>query len=209
VQASVVRSEGDERRALASNLPILQQVAELTGGRVLSPDPEQAALFTRDGLRPPVSLRPIWLLAAALATGLFLMDVAVRRVRIDIPAMFRAVRKALSRRSAASEEQIGALRAARERSRQEMAERAERASTGEEDTTPARGTASVKFEAEAGAQAGEVVDTPAQRASKPDVPKAKAEEKPKDDEEEGISRLMRAKRRARQDMGEDADDDAR
>jgi len=205
VQASVVRSEGDERRALASNLPILQQVAELTGGRVLSPDPEQAALFARQGLTPPVSLRPIWLLAAAFATGLFLMDVAVRRVRIDIPAMFRAVKKALSRRSAASEEQIGALRAARERSRQEMADRAERASMGEEEARPARGTASVKFEADAGAQAGAVVDAPEGRAPKRDVSKAKPEQKETDDEEEGISRLMRAKRRARQDMDEDDD----
>jgi uncharacterized membrane protein len=206
VQASVVRSEGDERRALETNLPILQQVADLTGGRILSPDPTQADLFRRDGLTPPVSLRPIWLLVAALATGLFLADVAIRRVRIDIPAMARAVKRALSRRAAASEEQIDALRAARERSRQEMAERAERAST--EEAAPAKATASVKFEAGAGSPAATVVDAPAARKPAP-ATKATPEQPRADDDEEGISRLMRAKRRARQDMGEDDGDDAR
>ncbi|MFG0274440.1 MAG: glutamine amidotransferase [Phycisphaerales bacterium] len=209
VQASVIRSEGDERRALRDNRALLQQVAELTGGRVLlDPDPAQADLFARAGLREPVSLRPIWLLIAALATGLFLADVAIRRVRIDIPAMVRAIRRALSRRSAASEEQIGALRAARERSRQEMAERAERAST--EEAQPAKATASVKFEAEAGSGAAPVVDAPEARKTGPAIPKAKeTRQDGAEDEEEGISRLMRAKKRAQRDMGEETGDDAR
>jgi len=206
VQASVVRSAGEERRRLTDNRSLLQQVADLTGGRVLPPTPAQAELFSRDGLRPPVSLRPVWLAASALAMGLFLLDVGIRRVRVDPGAALAAARRALSRRSAASEEQIDALRAARQRSREALDERAARVQTREEAPQEPSPTASVKFEAGEGERSGEIVDAPgAGDGAGPAPDRPRAAPAPEQEDEEGISRLMRAKRRARRDMRDEHD----
>lgn len=206
VQAAVIKPIADERRALTDNSALLQQVADLTGGRVLNPDPRQAELFSREGLRMPISLSPIWLLVAVLGVTTFLADVAIRRVRFDIPAMYRAVRKAMGARRATSEAQIGALKAARERTREQM--KAEEPASGK---AKPKETASVKFEAAAGATPAAGPITEGQRASapKPTAPTQKADEKKAkgEPEEEGMSRLLRAKKRARDEMQDDKDKD--
>ncbi len=201
VQAAVTRPFADEHRVLEDNAALLQQVADLTGGRVWT-DPSQGDLYARAGLEMPVSLRPIWLAVALAALGLFLVDVAVRRVRIDVRAFGRAARAAAARTRAKSEAQVGALRAARQATEQRVAaaREAEREQTREKLKGAAakaeKKRAATKFEASEeelrAAGRGKVID--AAEAEKPAKKKGEA------DEEAGMSRLMRAKQRARQGM---------
>lgn len=69
-----------EFRELRTNEALLRQVAEITGGRWLTGDPEQDDIFSHD-LPPTVSRRPAWDWTLAwLVLPLFLLDVAVRRL---------------------------------------------------------------------------------------------------------------------------------
>jgi hypothetical protein len=207
VQAAVTRPFADEHRALEDNAGLLRQVADLTGGRVWDAG-AGGGLYDRAGLEMPVTLRPIWLAVALMAMGLFLVDVAVRRVRIDVRSMARWTRGLGRKTKVASEAQVGALRAARaaadkrveaERTAVKEKIRAERDKAKEK-----KGTAGVKFEAseeEARRGGGKIVDEVAQK-EKPAAPKKEAEE-----EEGGMSRLMRAKRRAQQEMRDKESDE--
>jgi len=116
-QAAVSRPFADEYRAIKDNTALLRQVAELTGGRMLDPDATRAAVFDRAALKMPVALTPIWLPLTLVAMGLFLADVAVRRVRFDIPAMARAARRVLSRSARADARKLEGLKAARDAAR--------------------------------------------------------------------------------------------
>lgn len=208
VQAAVTRPFADEFRSLRDNTPLLQQVAAMTGGRDLSlfaDRPEDSDLWTRAGLTMPVATRPIWLAVLMTAIGVFLVDVGVRRVRIDVPAMARAVRGAFAKGKVRTTEGMGALQAARAKAREGMAARggAGAAGGGGEAGVPlaqaSKATAGVKFEAtaeqlrrkpEAIALGGEP-EAPAKPA-----PIEKKQTKASE-EEEGMSRLMAAKKRAR------------
>lgn len=203
VQAAVLRPFPDEYRALEDNTPLLQQVAELTGGRVLPiDDPANADLFSRDGLTMPVARRSIWLVIALASIGLFLADVAVRRVRIDIPAIL-AWARGLFRKKHATESQVDALRAARQTTRKQLAERA--AKTDRPDPESAGPIdKSKKFEAspdQLKKPARSILDGPA-----PIVDKRGQHAEPQQggetakSEEGGMSRLLAAKRRAQDQM---------
>lgn len=221
VQAGVARPFADEFRALSDNFALLRQVAERTGGRVLDKvEPSQADLWSREGLTMPVSLRPIWPFVAAIAIGLFLVDVGVRRVRVDVMAMAAAVRKAMGKRTDKAAE-LGGLKQARERAQAAMAERAKapehaRASGGaptDIEITPANvgGAAGVKFEASADdaaaakGRSSEFLATGDAPKAGPARPVPGAVPGSKDKPDENISRLLRAKKKAREGM-EDEDD---
>lgn len=199
VQAAVTRPFADEFRALKDNTPLLRQVAELTGGRVLDiRSPAAADLFSRAGLTMPVSRRPVWLPLTLAAIGLFLADVGVRRVRIDLRAIAAWLRRAFSPAARAQQRsQVEALRAARSRAEQRVA--------------PARGAgadaaAGVKFEAGAEHTAGKppspIVSPAAGDRDRPSPPAPAAESQPAEDAG-GLSRLRQAKQRAKQRMGDD------
>lgn len=214
VQAAVTRPFADERRALHDNAALLRQVAELTGGRVLSLSDPRPDLFAREGLKMPVATRPIWLVVACMAIALFLVDVGVRRVRIDFRAMGRAVRRAFSRQKAASEAQVDAMRTAREKARglikkRSAEEPAPPGSRGPVAPAPeAKSTAGVKFEASTertNRPAGSPIDTIGPRPGAPGGEKPKEKKAPAGEEEQGMSRLMKAKRRARESMQDDED----
>lgn len=209
VQAAVSRPFADEFRALSDNGPLLQQVARLTGGRVLNGQPEQDDLWTRDGVTMPVATTPVWMAFALAGIGLFLMDVAVRRVRIDVPAMARAVARGFSASRMKAGQQIDALQKARQAARAQMDKRgagetvdaaaAAMRTASAQPASPA--TAKVKFEAARDqvrkrdaapvVEGGPAAPKPAAAGPKKEVPK-----------EEGLSRLMQAKKRAREDMDE-------
>ena len=79
-----------EFRDLSDNEPLLTEISEISGGRmILASDPNQANLFDYTGLEFPQTemplLRPLMLIFLAL----FLLDVAVRRVVLDFRAMAR------------------------------------------------------------------------------------------------------------------------
>ncbi|MFK7760206.1 MAG: glutamine amidotransferase [Phycisphaerales bacterium] len=114
-QAAVIRPFADEYKSLKTNLPLLRQVASITGGRVLNADPALADLWSRDGLTMPVALTPIWMALAIAGIVIFLMDVAVRRVRINPRAIAGFVRRGAHKEGAQSMGATAAMRTARTR----------------------------------------------------------------------------------------------
>ncbi|MFT3686701.1 MAG: hypothetical protein QM783_17575 [Phycisphaerales bacterium] len=217
VQAAITRPFADEYRSLRDNAQLLEQVAKRTGGRVLNASPDAKDLWDRKTVTMPVTLRPIWIGALIVMMCVWLVDVAVRRVRIDIPAMGRSVASLFGKAKDQAGEQIDALKAAREKARERMAKQAE--ATGGSgklgqsiglDGSEKGEASSAKFEATAEELAylrktGKGMDDftgPAApietrgggAADGPSVEQAKA------DAEAGLSRLMRAKKRAQDDI---------
>jgi len=196
VQAAVSRPFADEFRALEDNTPLLRQVAEMTGGRVLTADPRQTNLWTRQGLTMPVAATPIWLATALIALILFLVDVAVRRVRIDLGVIRGMALRAFSTSTKQAGEQLDSLRTARAKAQQSMAARAK-----------AKQVAARKFEASE--DSGVSADASPLTADRPVAeiatkPKRTPEPTNGDKEEEaGMSRLMKAKKRAREGFTEE------
>jgi uncharacterized membrane protein len=88
-QTTVTIPFAPEFRDLTDNAPLLAEVSDISGGRILGSDPNQADLFDYVGLKFPETelplLRPLMLIWLAL----FLLDVAARRVIIDIRAIAR------------------------------------------------------------------------------------------------------------------------
>ncbi|MCR9075251.1 MAG: hypothetical protein NXI07_04355, partial [bacterium] len=189
-QAAVTRPFADEFKALETNLPLLKQVASITGGRELPSDPTLADLWGRDGLEMPVSLTPAWLLFAIIGIAIFLIDVAVRRVRID-PAMIAAfVRRGATKEARKSEASTEAMRMARTRAQSR---------TGDDQ----KQRASRKFEAnpERAKTSEPIALTGEEEEDKPTIGKPKRTvEKPKEEPTDSLSALRAAKKRARDDM---------
>ena len=152
IQAAVTRPFADEYRSLRDNATLLEQVAARTGGRVLEFSPSAKDLWDRKAMTMPVSLRPIWLAVTALMIGLWLIDVAVRRVRIDLPAIGRRITGLFGKAKDRGGEQIDALRAAREKARERIAKQAEMGKVGQSiglDGSASGEASSAKFEATA------------------------------------------------------------
>ena len=88
-QTTVTIPFAPEFRDLTDNAPLLAEVSEISGGRILGSDPNQADLFDYAGLKFPETemplLRPLMLIWLAL----FLLDVAARRVILDVRAIAR------------------------------------------------------------------------------------------------------------------------
>jgi hypothetical protein len=75
---------GSEYRALASNERLLEQIATITGGRVLSATkPGEVNVLSREGLTPAEAISPLTKQLLPWAIVLLLLDIAVRRVAWD------------------------------------------------------------------------------------------------------------------------------
>lgn len=88
VIGGTTRPPGPELRTFASNRALLEQVAQIAGGRVLdaqSPPPD--ALFDHASVVPSSTLRPLWRTLLYWTLLLLLLDVAVRRIALDFDAM--------------------------------------------------------------------------------------------------------------------------
>ncbi|MCA9293354.1 MAG: VWA domain-containing protein [Phycisphaerales bacterium] len=200
VMAAVSRPFADEYRVVGDNTPLLSQVAQLTGGRMLSGQPTLDRLFERAGLAKPVALTPMWLVVALSAVGLFLLDVAVRRVRISPREIAASVSRAFGKAREAHTVQAESLRAVRARARERMHE--------EPDERKAART--VMPDEKAPAPKGDVgspLDRPGAVGAKPGAPTQEKAAEPQE-EEQGMSRLMAAKRRARLERFGEGDDDS-
>lgn len=202
VQAAVTRPFADEFRELETNTALLRQVAGITGGEVLARDPAIDEPWRREGLTMPVATRAVWLAVAIVALGLFVADVGIRRVRIDPAGIARAAAGLFGRSAEKNAgEQLDSLRAVRAKARARMG--AEAAEIGE--------AAAKKFEA-IGADAEQA---PAIALSgEPEAPKieglSKPEPKPVKPEQEeagGMSRLMKAKKRAMDEFKDEGSSD--
>ena len=186
VQAAVIRPFADEYKSLKTNLPLLRQVASITGGRVLSADPSVSDLWTREGLTMPVALTPIWMLMAIVGIGIFLMDVAVRRVRIDPRAIAAFVRRGAHKESDRSMDATAAMRMARTRTESR---------TGDDR----RAQAGKKFEADEqqAASSEPVALSGEEESGKPVIGREKKAESAEDETMDALSALRAAKKRVR------------
>ena len=197
-QAAVTRPFADEFKALQTNLPLLQQVASITGGRVLPADPTLANLWARDGLKKPVALTPIWLIVAMIGIGVFLLDVAVRRVRID-PGMIAAFfRRGVSKEVHATMGSADAMRAAKSRTSSR---------TGDDQRASQKTKATRKFEAppvnpnDAPVPSEPVALSGEDESSKPTIGKQKRSiTKESTEPVDSLSALRAAKKRAQDDI---------
>lgn len=208
LQVAVTRPFADEYRTLRDNAPLGRLIAERTGGRVLdlSSSPDQVNLWLRDGLKMPVAVRPIWLLVSLLAIALFLVDVAVRRVRIDPQLIAAAVRRGLGQGKSRGSEQTGTLLEVRKRAQAGMSAKATTSEQREALRMAARAdeqTARAKFEASASELAGakENLAVPTFDDSARASPSQRTQaQSAADAGEGGLARLRKAKERAREDM---------
>lgn len=195
VQAAVTKPFTDEFRALEDNAALLRQIAERTGGRVLDADPARANLWLREGLTRPVARQSIYLLCALLAIGFFLIDVAVRRVRLDLGVLRAAVNKAFGPSAVQESASAGALREARAKAktagpRKPAEPRAPAAAARKFEYTPGMNDAPIAAPGAA----------PAPLVSRNEPPKeAAAPTEPAD----GLNRLLRAKKRAKDEMDQE------
>jgi hypothetical protein len=78
-----------EFRDLSDNTPLLAEVSDISGGRILSSDPNQADLFDYAGLKFPETEMPLLRPLMFILLALFLLDVAARRVILDVRAIAR------------------------------------------------------------------------------------------------------------------------
>ncbi len=203
VQAAINRPFADEFRLLQDNAALLEQVAGVTGGAVIDPS-KKPDLWRRAGLTMPVATRALWLAFALAGIALFLIDVGVRRVRIDLPMIWNAIKGLASRGRVKSGEHVSSLKAARAKARTTIArgdltpeERVAIRATAQADEALAK----VKFEA-APEQlrrpaAPIVTEIPTTKATKPGAPPAPAAPQAPG---EGLGRLMKAKQKAREGM---------
>jgi uncharacterized membrane protein len=78
-----------EFKDMKDNAALLHEISVITGGRILSPNPLEANLFDPTGLKFPRTETPLTELLMLIWLGVFLMDVAVRRVVLDVVAIGR------------------------------------------------------------------------------------------------------------------------
>ncbi|MCB9845260.1 MAG: VWA domain-containing protein [Phycisphaeraceae bacterium] len=197
-QAAIVRPFADEFRDLEDNAALLAQVADMTGGRIVNiNDPGSADLWRREGLTMPVATRAIWIQLAIAAMTLFLLDVAVRRVRIEPAAILAAFRRGLhaSKDSRAGDTQR--LREARAGAQQRIAAKRHT------DSQPAKRTYEPSAEAMAKQPSAPIALSG--EAETADQARERAKRARRKEETDGMSRLMAAKRRAREGLDEDQD----
>ncbi|HLP84158.1 MAG TPA: glutamine amidotransferase, partial [Phycisphaerales bacterium] len=211
VQAAISRPFADEYRVLRDNTALLTQIAELTGGRVLTGDPRVDALWDRTALEMPVAKTPIWLTVAIIGLILFVLDVGVRRVRLDAQMVLNVFRRAFGK-SAVATGNVGGLKAAREQARAKIQARAASGGTqlsseqlakqAKEEAQRAVSTAGRKFEAtteQLKGASGNIAMGGADAKPQKIEEKARPVDQPQQPGE-GMSRLMQAKKKAREGM---------
>lgn len=198
VSGGANRPPGMELRRFASRRALLEEVAFITGGRVLQAAPGQVTgLFSRDVQIPSSrAIRPLWRLLVWLLLPLFLLDVAVRRLTWD-PGAIRAW-LGLDRVSSVSDQAARALAAAKRKTQAVHAKPA---------TTAAAQSSRAKEAAPPAAGASPIAQMQAQaQRKKQDAQQAQAgkaaEAKKNQEQAGGTSRLLDAKRRARQKLEE-------
>lgn len=202
LQAAINVPYAREFRDVSDNQSALLQVARETEGRVLSESPELAELWNRDGLQERRSHRPVWDLLAIIAATIFLLDVAGRRLSIGLVETRNAVQKMLGRRGDVSEDTVAAWKKARAQvvEQRSSAEKRAKASLAPDS--------SIKFEAKEEDKAT-AMDVGAQvegsAKDRPATPQRRPKPQPAEDQGDFTSRLLAAKKRARQQNEEKKD----
>ena len=176
---------------LKDNSALLGQVAEITHGRRLAPNPDTADLFSRAGLTAPRTPLPITRPLLLAWIVLFLLDVGVRRIAIDVAALFR---KLVAKLRLGAEEAGSATLAALKARRQRVQERLARSG---EDRATAKQRYAAGEDARAEMPKADLTKAPPahREPAKGPPPEAKP---PGQEPETHVSRLLKAKRRAQE-----------
>ncbi len=212
VQAAVSVPYPKEFRTVRDNAALARKVAERTGGRVLAmgSDPRLIEPFDRTGLEVPASAKRIWDLLLIIAAALFVVDVAVRRLAFEPGTARDLAEKALGRTEAVGEATVEAWKKARSKadgrgpapkSGSGTGDAAERASR----TAARSAAAGAKFEETDGPSmdvAGESKGE-AQARRTPGKEQASGDQAKPAEEDANMSRLLKAKRRAKGSDGGD------
>jgi uncharacterized membrane protein len=199
VQAAATRAFTDEFRAIEDNTGLLRLVAERTGGRVLSLDPPGATLWERADLEQPVAREAVVLVAIAVVIVALLIDVAVRRVRVDIAALRTLAARAMGRAAVVEGQSLESLRRARDRARGGPQAKPD----ADQARRSAKAAAARKFEAQPGSAPATIdLDATTKPAAIKDA-RATPQQPTPQDTEQGMSRLLRAKKRAQDEMTDD------
>ncbi len=209
LRSGTVVNTSPELRDLRSNVTLLNQIAERTGGRVISPfKPESAALFTRDGLIQRNAPMPVWDLLLPVLIALLLLDVAIRRIAWDRASLEKAyasaigyVRSFTTTRKVETTESLDALR--RVRTGQAAKTEASASSAPPPIPTPSPTT---KFEAKEQVS-GDITNIVggATQQPIPKAPKKSSATPPQTAATDTTGSLLEAKRRAQQKMKEQED----
>ncbi len=205
LQAAINVPYAREFRDVSDNQAAVLQVAKETDGRVLSNEAMYADLWNREGLEERKSHKPVWDLLAIIAATIFLLDVAGRRLSIGLAETRAALQKMLGRRGEVKEDTVAAWKKARAQVAHQRAgdDKRAKASVGDVD-------ASAKFEAteedqktaiDVGAQESEVARDQARGGDR-----KRATPQAADDQGDFTSRLLAAKKRARQRSQDQAGD---
>jgi uncharacterized membrane protein len=200
IRGGTVVSSSPELRDLRSNEAMLRRVAQETGGTFIEGGlgGTGPGLFRREGLRPSSSFLPIWDWLIPVLMGLILVDVAIRRIAWDLPALRRAVvarvRGAGAGRESAAGGSLEALRKVRE-------DRAAAPVAGA--SSPPEAAAAARYEPREPAEPGEL---PLETAPSARPPAPSAPSRASTGDQAGVpagdpmSGLLAAKRRAREQM---------
>jgi len=195
-QTTVTIPFAPEFRDLSDNAPLLAEVSEISGGRILGSDPNQAELFDYATLKFPKTQMPLNRPLMFIWLALFLLDVAVRRVVLDVRAMARkaALFVRYGRTEHKANQTLERLRIRRQKLRDQLLARSPMESSRTADAEASR-----RYEAGEELQgdlplAGAVKRADVQPEKKPEKPVPKKAETP--EESSHIQRLLKAKRKA-------------
>jgi uncharacterized membrane protein len=197
-----------EYRELETNDALLSEISARTGGRVLTPA-EAPAAFDTASLPLAEARRPIWEYLIRWMLLLFLLDVAVRRVAINPTEIARKVRRFIGEMAGrrqpaeASAAVLSTLKGTRERVRDDM--RGEREAT---DAGPAPDRAARYEPTVPDSRVTEQLSQALDGASELEAPVVARPTKKKvqTSEADFTSRLLQAKKRARERMQRDGQD---
>ncbi len=201
LRSGTVVNTSPELRDLRSNVTILNQITERTGGRVVSPFSAQSvALFDRSGLIQRNAPMPVWDLILPFLIGLLLLDVAVRRIAWDWASVQKAyagainyVRSFTATRKVETTESLDALR----RVRTDKSTKTETPPASK--PAPSGPVSTAKFEAKEEVS-GDITKVVGGASDKPLPPPPKKIEPKGAAGGDTTSSLLEAKRRAQQKM---------
>lgn len=120
IRAAIEHRAGAELARPVPDHALLRDVALTTGGRTFSLKSTGADLWAREGVSMPETVRPIWSHLALALAGLFLLDVAVRRVWVDTDQLSRTVRSAFGRAPRVSSAALATLAQRKARTASEL-----------------------------------------------------------------------------------------
>lgn len=212
VIAGAASATSPEFARLESNVGLLRQLAESTGGRALSWDaPQDAELFARADLPPIRASAPLWPTLLIWTVALTLLDVGTRRIAWDrllsrelAAAIREQSRITTQARGVKATATLGRLRGRAQNTRPDQpAIRAERAA-------PSRTVTRVKEQVDQAERRRSIREalratTSGQKPQNPPTPKKSPESRPSG-ADEGASGLLAAKQRARKRYEQESDD---